>query len=225
VNVSKAVLAAEDALVGDAEPVSDRPLDDDWLYRWRDYAAGVAGEEMLQLWGRVLAGEVKHTGAYGLRTLDFLRSMSKFEAEVIERAAQFVIDRMIWSDEGFQIHKEHGVSYRDLLLLQDLGLVSGVEGMLRRTWAVPVTGDDVRFALRAGNRALSVGGREQSLTLHVLSVSNLGSEVFKLCRTPVNERFMRRLGGKFKEAGFEVALGDVQWQTPEACAMINLISL
>ena len=53
-NVTRALLHAEDVLSDEPQLPPDEKVDDDWLFRWRDSAAQVSGEELQNLWGRVL---------------------------------------------------------------------------------------------------------------------------------------------------------------------------
>lgn len=91
-NVAKSILIAEDLLADDDTPVNEQNIDDDWLFNWREYAGRVSSEDLQQLWGKILAGEIKQPGSYSYRTLDFLKTLSKSDAEIIANAAQFVID-------------------------------------------------------------------------------------------------------------------------------------
>ena len=91
-NVRKALLNAATALGGDEQEPPDRRVDNDWLLRWRESAGRVSSEKLQDLWGRVLAGEVKSPGSFSLRTLAFLRTLSQEEALRIEAIAPFVID-------------------------------------------------------------------------------------------------------------------------------------
>jgi hypothetical protein len=68
INVSKAVLSAERELEKDSGPIPEKSVDQDWLSNWRDSAEKVSSEELQQLWGKILAGEVKSPGRYSLRT-------------------------------------------------------------------------------------------------------------------------------------------------------------
>jgi len=84
VNVAHAIAHAEEVLQDDTQEPPSKNIDDDWLYRWRDYAGDVSAETMQQLWGKILAGELKAPGSYSLRVLDFLRNLSQDEAQAID---------------------------------------------------------------------------------------------------------------------------------------------
>lgn len=127
-NVAKSILIAEDILGQDQQEPSETPIDDDWIYSWRDYAGRVSSEELQDLWGRILAGEVKQPGTYSMRTLEFLKGLSKSEAELISKAARFVIDGRIYREKEKFLEGE-GIYFSSLLYLQDIGILSGVEAL------------------------------------------------------------------------------------------------
>jgi hypothetical protein len=59
VKVAKAVLGALYVLSEDASDPPEKSPNPDWLFRWRDAAAGVSASDLQTLWGKLLAGEVK----------------------------------------------------------------------------------------------------------------------------------------------------------------------
>ena len=67
------------------ETVSEKPVDTDWTLQYFDYAQDVCDEDMQKLWSRILAGEVASPGSYSKRTLQFLRTLDKDEAEAFTK--------------------------------------------------------------------------------------------------------------------------------------------
>jgi hypothetical protein len=125
INVAKSILHAEEKI--QSENVSDIPdgkINDDWIYRWRDYAGDVNSDEMQRLWGSVLAGEVKVPGTYSLRCLEFLRNLEQSEAKLIEVACERAVDGLVLMDPPLDDH----LSFSQLLELDALGVISGVSG-------------------------------------------------------------------------------------------------
>jgi hypothetical protein len=116
VNVAKAVLRAEEELRDDqSTPPGGKP-DDDWLYRWRDYAGSVSSDELQAIWGRILAGEIKSPGLYSYRLLDFVRNLTKDEAALIEKVVPFVFGDAIFRGHD-DILEKAGVTFEVLLQL------------------------------------------------------------------------------------------------------------
>jgi len=115
----------------DENDVPESKPDEDWINRFFSAAQDVSSEEMQKLWGRILSGEIKKPGSFSLKTLDFLRNMTKSDAEAFEHMAKFalrlkrssmvaIIDKM-WLKESKQVFDEH------LFILAELGLMYPTE--------------------------------------------------------------------------------------------------
>lgn len=67
------------------KPVSDAEIDHDWTARFFNDVQDVSSEEMHELWGRILAGEVENPGSTSLRTLGVLRNLDQATAKLFVR--------------------------------------------------------------------------------------------------------------------------------------------
>lgn len=88
-----AIVAVAADKLGDKEVPYHEP-DADWASRFFDYAKDVSSEEMQDVWGRILAGEVETPGRTSLRTLSILRDMP-------QRNAKAFFDLMEFNISGF----------------------------------------------------------------------------------------------------------------------------
>lgn len=61
--------------------VSAESVHTDWTLQYFDHAQDVCDEDMQKLWARILAGEVARPGSFSKRTLQFLKTLDKEEAE------------------------------------------------------------------------------------------------------------------------------------------------
>ena len=77
-NIEKVVSIAANEI---SDKVSTEPVDLDWSLQFFDAVQDVCDEDMQSLWARILAGEVTEPGSYSKRTLQFLKTLDKFEAE------------------------------------------------------------------------------------------------------------------------------------------------
>ncbi|MFD2299519.1 DUF2806 domain-containing protein [Paracidovorax citrulli] len=208
VSVAKAVLYAEEELQRDTTaPPEDSPHDD-WLLRWRECAAGVSSEELQQLWGKVLAGEVKSPGRFSLRALEFLRNLSQGEAQAIERISPFVVSGVIYRGED-SVLEEEGVKFTDLLAMQELGVLAGVEAFgLQVTWESEIAGS-FRKVLTCHGTLLWITAPDATkvITLEVCSVTAIGKQVLRLGSFSPNAKMLESLAKKIKTLGYEVQLG------------------
>jgi hypothetical protein len=68
----------------------ERP-NQDWVARYIESASQVTDETMQELWGRILAGEIKKPGSFSFRTLDVVSNLAQHEAKFFENFAKHVV--------------------------------------------------------------------------------------------------------------------------------------
>ncbi|EGQ9500548.1 DUF2806 domain-containing protein [Vibrio cholerae] len=214
VNVTKAVLFAEEELEKCTVEASSEDIDQDWFTRWRDCAEKVSNEDLQRLWAKALAGELVSPGSYSLRTLEFIKNISKSEAHDIAKLAPYVI--------GGSIHKvpcleEDGIKFSFLLEMEDLGIISGVKGgglTLTMKSQVP---DKYQNALFHNNKILLINHESaaKSVNFSCYKVTKLGREVLRLGVFPIKEQYLEQIGKQAKQQGFEVIIADWVQTTKE----------
>lgn len=103
-------------------------LEEDWVAHFFDRCDKVSDKEMQSLWSRLLAGEATKPGTYSKRTVDFVASMDKKDAELFTRFCQFT-----WMvagpvplifDNNDEIYKKNGIDFAALKHLDAIGLIS-----------------------------------------------------------------------------------------------------
>lgn len=223
VSIAKAVIYAEEELQKDSsEPPQDRPQDD-WLLRWRESAAGVSSDELQQIWGKVLAGEVKSPGRFSLRTLEFLRNLSQSEAQAIERISPFVISGVLYRGNDAMLEAE-GVSFSDLLAMQELGVLAGVDGFgLEISWKSDNTTSFQKALTCHGTLILATAPDVNKLIkLKVCKVTAIGAQVLSLGSFSPNAKMIESVAAAIKGLGFDVQVGNYSQVGPDLVLPINL---
>ncbi len=125
INLTKASLVASEHLQSRMGEGVAEEVDPDWFVRWRDSAKKVQAEELQKLWGRILAGEIIHPGSWSLRTLDFIRNLTRSEAVTISKLAPFIINNcIIDNSEVFNRDLYFGGYSADIPEMIDLGIIS-----------------------------------------------------------------------------------------------------
>lgn len=101
---------------------TDDVLDEDWLNLFSSYAEKASSERTRQLWGRILSGQVRRPGSFGLSTLRCL-------SEIDQNLARLFIDiTPLVSGSAILIGQEDkNKRFNDFLELQQAGLLAGVE--------------------------------------------------------------------------------------------------
>lgn len=230
VNVARAIHFAEDELRAGAQTTGQQPPtptsspDSDWLYRWRDAASEVSAQELQHLWGQVLAGEVKSPGQFSLRTLEFLRNITKQDAEAIELLSRYVFGTFMYSGDAKLLEAE-GLNFAFLLSLQELGVISGVGGLGLNVNLGSLRSDVFQHGFVIGNRIILVSDPDpqKKIELPVYAVSRLGQEVCRLGSKQPSGLYMRSFGAAIANKGFDVSMaagfplpdGQFQYFSPE----------
>ena len=119
-NVEEIVSKAKQQFAPD-EQVSEEPVEKDWMNRFLNIAEEISDEDMQEIWGRVLAGEIKKPKSYSLRTLEVLRNLSKEEATLITKVSNYQVALDLLSTEDFS------VNIMDRTTLDDIGIICGEE--------------------------------------------------------------------------------------------------
>ena len=106
--------------------VTEEPVDADWIARLFSIVKDVSNEEMQFVWGKILAGEIKHPKSFSFRTLETIRNMSQKEAEIFQRLMPLIVRSsgamFITSKNDLLI--KYGTSYGDIMLLDECGLIN-----------------------------------------------------------------------------------------------------
>lgn len=212
ININKAIIYAEECLSNDSNSPLEDKIDDDWLFMWRDYAEKTSTEDLQKLWGAILAGEIKSPGKYSLRTLDFLRRLSKNEAEKIAKLGSFAIDDMIIliKDDYLQ---DQGLSLRELMKMQEIGILSGIQTgnkpVIEYKTTMPEIGKFIR-PFRSNGKALIVKHDDPNklLRLNVYLFTDVGAQLLTLGNFLPDIQYLRLVGQNIVSQGFNVELAD-----------------
>jgi len=197
--VAKALPEVED----NARPES---IEEDWLSNFFDKCRLVSDDEMQFLWGKVLAGEANAPGTYSKRTVNFLQSLSKDEANKFQLLCRFSIasDGSLPAiyDIKDEIYKQSGLSFSDLQNLQSFGLMvySPIGGYTLR---------DIgrEFLVDYFSTKLSVRMPEASpvdLDIGHALLTDLGKQLARLCALTPIEGFANYLVEKWSGLKYEI---------------------
>ena len=103
-------------------------VEDDWITNFFDKCRLISDSEMQSLWSRVLAGEANVPGAYSKRTVNFLSSLGKSEAQLFTNLCTLgwilndVFVPVIY-DIRAEIYKKWGIHFSSLKHLGSIGLI------------------------------------------------------------------------------------------------------
>lgn len=203
INISKAILHAEEALINDRGIPSEQQIDKDWLNQWSEYTGLISTEILQALWGRILAAEVKSPGQYSLRTLTFLKNLSKKEAELISKLAPFVIDDFVVRNMACVTEQ---LSLGSLLNLQELGILQSVEAIGMESIISSDYTDRFECFLISGKTLLIIKSPNsaQVLKLPVYVVTSLGREIVSIIDANIDKVYLHQVSQYISKQGFKV---------------------
>jgi hypothetical protein len=180
-NTERAFEFAQENFTKNESP-PDIELDEEWSDEWKDGSGRASNEFMQRMWGALLAGQIKKPGSISRRALIFMRSLSQQEAMLISRVFNFIFSDRIFSDLLSSINKS-GISFDDLMELQNLGVLTGVGG-------------NIAANISPGN--VGIGSKNKLITfnnpdvfkLPCYALTKIGSELYSISNVDNAEEFI-----------------------------------
>lgn len=189
------------------ETVSEETVDEDWTTRFFNIVEDISDQEMQQLWGRILAGEVKRPKSYSLRTLDLLKNLSKREAEVFTKMSNLAIisnnSPFVFKGDDNQIIEKYGLSFEDRLLLIEVGIIQPDTNIIRRFFPNTI---DINTLFESGKyliRSLKKANTPES-HIEIIRFTKIGEELLKLLVITVNDSYIKDFSEKLISLGMEI---------------------
>tara|TARA_R110002096_G_scaffold423452_1_gene630563 strand:+ start:26352 stop:27314 length:963 start_codon:yes stop_codon:yes gene_type:complete len=157
----------------------------EWANKFRRISEDVENSVLVDLYARVLAGEVTRPGSYSIRTLTVLESLSADELKLFQRAQSVVI-------AGDCIDPNQEVlSHSEVLLLMECGLL--VSDTKSNASISSLCEDRYLSTIRYGDRALVLSRDEKApkVSFNALFLSIPGSELSMIPQMAPNEEYLR----------------------------------
>lgn len=210
-NVEAVCAEAANAMSTD-EAVPEVNVEPDWVTRFFRLAEEVNSEEMQQIWGRILAGEVRSPGSISLRTLEALRNISRVEAELFCRLGQLAIDAngkrepMVISPENF-LKDIYGLSYQDILALRELGLVHSDQFL---QWEIEPKGSGTMWFDYADHAIVMKWEKPTGkIGIPVMVLTKTGRELLPLVTVRFDQAYAEKFCSLLKRAGCTFLYGPI----------------
>lgn len=197
-NVENVASAAAAELSG-ATDIPDEKPDEDWVTRFFSAAQDVSSDQLQELWGRILAGEIKKPGTYSLRTLEFVRNLTKSDASFVEHVGKLAInwsgtsflathDKQ-WLQENRQIYDGHQLAIGELgaMYPTDVHLRVFREDAIQEE--VFVSGDILLLVKR--------GEIKTEIQLPIWKFTGVGKELLELVPSAQDDVYLETLGRFF----------------------------
>jgi len=207
INITKSLIYAEEN--ANDNNVNDKDVNSDWIKHWREYAKNISEDDLQHLWANILAGEIRKPGNISLRTLDFIKNLSKEEASKISKIAPFIIFDVIFKDITLE---QAGINLDFLLEMQDLGVISNVNTFGYHKFYSSCKSNCFEIAFIIKNKVIIAKNIDpkKKIELECYSVTNIGKEVLSLGDFLPNIDYINNIAKKIKGMGFEVMIADYE---------------
>jgi len=198
------------------ETVTDEPLDADWTTRFFGIAEEVSIEEMQALWGKILAGEIKQPKSYSLRTLELIKNLSKNEAEIFIKIANFSTkignSHFVFTGNEKILDTKYNISYVDTALLTEIGLLQPGNFV---NYQLLQTATETQHVLTSGNMIVIIKVKPNTPTIEmpVLVFTNAGCELLKLLNPSAPIEYLSNIAKSIKNENVEIKYGYIlSWE-------------
>jgi hypothetical protein len=166
-------------------------LEEDWVAHFFDRCDKVSSEEMQSLWSRLLAGEATRPGTYSKRTVDFIATMDKSDADLFTKFCQFVwvigeVTPLIF-DEQAEIYSSQGINFSSLKHLDSIGLISFESTSGYRKLRLPKQA----VVFYYGMPTLAEFAKDENNEMQVgkALLTQAGKELVSICGSQRNQKF------------------------------------
>ena len=215
-NVERITSVAASDLLSDTQVPEEAP-DEDWISRFFSSAQDVSSEQMQELWGRILAGEIRRPGSFSLKTLEFVRNMTKHDAELIQLLAPLTVkiggnyviplpDKK-WLETNRSIYPDHHFSAGELGALYPTDLQNRFFHQSELTQSVITAGD--RLLLISRNEVTS------EIQLPIWKYTKIGGEIVDLISPDPDIEHLVTLGEFFVGRKARVQIGKIIETLPD----------
>lgn len=164
-------------------------IDPDWWARFVDYAKDVSNDEMRLIWSRILSGELNKPNSISAMTLETLRNMSKHDAEIFHKLANFTVadpdggnpfipNNGIVVDVEYKSDEDYGIRYDELLWMQELRLINLNEG-LQIIFKKEEKESRVESTLKCGNLSVKISSNND-FTIPCYAYTRIGAQLYSL---------------------------------------------
>lgn len=141
-NIEQITAQAATELPSDAKVES---LSEDWVAHFFKQCDTVSDKEMQSLWARLLSGEASKPGTFSKRTVDFVSSIDKKDAQLFSTFCQFLwffgdLVPLVYETEN-EIYTKEGITFSALKHLDSIGLISfeSTSGYVRKGYGKRAT--------------------------------------------------------------------------------------
>jgi len=186
INLENIIVGTKERLEG--QTVSDQPVDKDWAFRFMNIAQDVSREDMQEILSKILTEEIKQPNTFSLRTLDFIKNLSKNDLLLFRKFA-------ILTSQGSIIHitKDsandgfYNISYSEIMGMIETGFIQSSINTVLKLKDIEV--DRIYpLILKGGNNYIfKFIEKQENISIPILQLTIIGREIASLLEVEESE--------------------------------------
>lgn len=174
------------------ETVEASPVDKGWIHNFFASVQDVSEDSLKAIWGGILAGEVADPGKYSLRFLQFLKTLSKEEAEWFSQLLQLCFFRQdnrggLFINCDVLNEKVNSMFPRvdPFTHFESIGVLTGRQfyGVSQFDLKLSYTGKNYRFTPPPPPKALPGQSKPIDMIIGIVQLTSIGRQLSYLART------------------------------------------
>ena len=175
------------------EYITNQKVDQEWVLNFFENAGYISDEHIQEIWSKILIGEIKNPNTYTLRTLNILKNMTSFEANLYEKIIPFIFyekeNPFIYND--IELLEKYGLEFNELIKLEDCGLISLNVG-------VSINFKDIKNYIYNKNYVIVINGEKN---LGIYRITESGKQILNLIKNNIcsNDKYFLEIGEKLKK--------------------------
>ncbi len=157
-------------------------IEDDWLSSFSEFASQKSNAEIQTLWWRILSGKLRNPLSFSLHSLQLLSAIDTNDANIIHMIIGYAINKRFILRDRFQSNLE------DILVCENLGVLSGSSGMLSHNYTLKAPPAEVQLPFLQPQAMFTLSGSliwarfkvETKLEIPCFLLTRFGIELYGL---------------------------------------------
>lgn len=159
-------------------PTGRGETDQGWIDDCLEGAGKAYNDDLKNYWAKLLAGEIRNPGYYSLRVVDFMKKLSKNDAEKIKAMCRYVLYSTDGRDAIILRYTDRPYTYSDLSFLMELRLIDSSNLVVKKYRFTKETGGGAMFVHGNAGLLLTIAKKEYDLPIY--SFTQLGKEMLTI---------------------------------------------
>lgn len=203
-NIENITKKAIQNLTPDAKPEN---IEKDWITNFFDQCRLTSDDEMQSLWAKILSGEANSPGTFSKRTISFVATLDKRDAELFTKLCTFcwMIGDLtpIIFDTQSNIYNIHNINFSSLTHLDDIGLISfnAIGGYKRM--GLP---ENVTLFYYSKPTTIQFPDENHSLDTGNVLLTNIGKELGPICGSQSSGEYYNYVIEEWKKKGYIISV-------------------